>query len=135
MDYKPININEVTITGRLTKDIELKRTGSGTAAVNNSVAVDRSYKDQGGNWQKETTFVTIQVYGLAAESLEKYAKKGMAVYVKGRLTEKKWNAQDGTPRSQWVVTADTVHTLEWLPKPETQQPEQSAPIKNDDIPF
>ena len=133
MDYKPLNLNQIMVSGRLAKDIELKRMPNGTAALQNTVANDRSYKDKDGAWQKETTFIDFQAYGTTAENLEKYAKKGMAVLIEGRLTNKKWTDKDGNAKSAWVITAENVHVLEWLPKEDiTQEPE---PPRSDGVPF
>jgi single-strand DNA-binding protein len=134
MDYKPVNINRIMVTGRLCKDVELKRTPAGTSAMFNTVANDRNYKDKDGSWQKETTFIDFQAYGIAAESLEKFAKKGMSVMIEGRLTKKEWEDKDGNAKSAWVITADQVHILEWLPKEETKEPAPATNTK-DDVPF
>ena len=75
-------LNHITIMGRLTKDVELRRTGSGTAVSNFTLACERDF-GQGG--QKETDFVECVAWGKTGEFAEMYFSKGKMAVVSGRL--------------------------------------------------
>lgn len=136
MNLRMPNINRIQITGRISKDLELKRTPKGTATCNFSIANDRRYKDADSQWQTETTFVSIQAWSGAAEMLVANAKKGMAVMVEGRLSCRNWLTQEGQNRQSWEIVAENIHILEWLPKDEEQPvPELPQQTHNDTVPF
>lgn len=105
--------NTVLLTGRLTRDAELKYTNSGTAICNFSIAVNRRYKDpKSGEWKDDTSFVDIVVWREAAERCGKVLKKGSPVHVEGRLKSSSYEAKDGTKRSKLEVEARRVQILE-----------------------
>ena len=128
------NINRIQITGRITKDIELKYTPKGTSTVQFSIANDRNYKDQDGSWLTETLFVNIQAWGAIAEMLSKNARKGSPVLIEGRLNCRKWESQDGKQNQAWEIVAENISVLEWLPKEEQPEPE-FVPATADNVPF
>ena len=134
MNLRMPNINRIQITGRIAKDLELKRTPKGAAFCNFSIANDRKYKDADSQWQTETTFVNITAWSGAAEAIVANAKKGMAVLVEGRLTCRNWTTQEGQNRQSWEIVAENIHVLEWQPKEDEAVPElpQSS---NPDVPF
>lgn len=134
MNLRMPNINKCQISGRIAKDIELKRTPKGIAFCNFSIANDRKYKDADSQWQTETTFVNITAWSGAAEAIVANAKKGMAVLVEGRLTCRNWTTQEGQNRQSYEIVAENIHVLEWQPKEDEAVPElpQSS---NSDVPF
>jgi single-strand DNA-binding protein len=89
------DINTVTLTGRLTKDPELRTTTSGTSVVNSGLAVERYRKDQ----DDDVSFFEITVFGNFAELVAKKARKGDSVVVEGRLEQRRWQTDDGQNRS------------------------------------
>ena len=76
-------LNRIILMGRLTRDPELRRTGSGTAVTSFSLAVDRDFKSQSG--EKETDFIDIVAWRNTAEFVSKYFTKGRMAVVEGRL--------------------------------------------------
>lgn len=106
-------INRAQISGRITKDPELKRTPSGTEVVRFTVAVDRGYKDKSGSWQSETIFIPVQAWASLAERFCKDAKKGSPVIVDGRISISKWAGKDGNQKETTEIVADQIHVLEW----------------------
>lgn len=90
-------MNNVTLIGRLTKDIELKyATISGKAIAKFTLAVNRDYKNQEGNYDAD--FINCLAFDKRAETLANYVKKGQQVAVKGKIQTGSYDAQDGTKR-------------------------------------
>ena len=101
-------LNHITIMGRLTRDPELRRTGSGTAVATFSVAVDRDF-GKNENGEKETDFIDCVAWRNTAEYISKYASKGRMVVVSGRLQIRGWTDKDGNKRRTAEVIADNVY--------------------------
>ncbi len=106
--------NTVLLTGRLTRDAELKYTASGVAMCRFSLAVNRRFKDpKSGEWKDDTSYVDISVWRDAAERCGKILKKGSPVHIEGRLrsyvVESK---EDGAKRTKLEVEARRVQILE-----------------------
>lgn len=100
-------LNRIDIMGRLTRDPELRRTGSGIAVANFTVAVERDFSGQDGN--KETDFIDCVAWRQTGEFVSKYFKKGSMIVVSGRLQSRKWTDKDGNKRTAWEVLADNVY--------------------------
>ena len=100
-------LNKIILMGRLTRDPELRRTGSGTAVTSFSLAVDRDFKSQGGD--KETDFIDIVAWRNTAEFVSKYFTKGRMAVVEGRLQMRDWTDKDGNKRRTAEVVADNVY--------------------------
>lgn len=100
-------LNKIIIMGRLTRDPELRRTGSGTAVTSFSLAVDRDFKSQSG--EKETDFIDIVAWRNTAEFVSKYFTKGRMAVVEGRLQIRDWTDKDGGKRRSAEVVADNVY--------------------------
>ena len=100
-------LNKIILMGRLTRDPELRRTGSGTAVTSFSLAVDRDFKSQNG--EKETDFIDIVAWRSTAEFVSKYFTKGRMAVVEGRLQIRDWTDKDGGKRRSAEVVADNVY--------------------------
>ena len=100
-------LNRIILMGRLTRDPELRRTGSGTAVTSFSLAVDRDFKSQSG--EKETDFIDIVAWRSTAEFVSKYFTKGRMAVVEGRLQIRDWTDKDGGKRRSAEVVADNVY--------------------------
>ena len=100
-------LNRIILMGRLTRDPELRRTGSGTAVTSFSLAVDRDFKSQSG--EKETDFIDIVAWRSTAEFVSKYFTKGRMAVVEGRLQIRDWTDRDGGKRRSAEVVADNVY--------------------------
>ena len=92
--------------GRLTRDPELRRTGSGIAVASFTVAVDRDFAQDG---KKETDFIDCVAWRKTGEFVSKYFKKGSMIVVKGRLQIRNWNDKDGNKRKSAEVVADNCY--------------------------
>ena len=102
-------LNHIVIMGRLTRDPELRRTGSGIAVASFTVAVERDFsgKDSGG--QKETDFIDCVAWRQTGEFVSKYFTKGRLIAVSGRLQIRNWNDKDGSKRKSAEVVADNCY--------------------------
>ena len=99
-------LNCITIMGRLTRDPELRRTGSGIVVASFTVAVDRDFAQDG---KKETDFIDCVAWRQTGEFVSKYFKKGSMIVVKGRLQIRNWNDKDGNKRKTAEVVADNCY--------------------------
>lgn len=100
-------LNHIVIMGRLTRDPELRRTGSGTAVAGFTVAVDRDYAAQGQ--EKETDFIDCVAWAQKGEFVAKYFSKGSMIVVSGRLQIRGWTDKDGNKRRSAEVVADNCY--------------------------
>jgi single-strand DNA-binding protein len=141
------SFNKVILIGNLTRDPEMRYTPNGTAVTTLALAVNRRYR-QGDENREETTYVDIVVFGRQAETCSQYLAKGSGVVVDGRLSQRRWEADDGTKRSKHEVVANEVR---FMPRREgaamasgESRPSGGAPgaanvgppdFTDDDIPF
>ena len=141
-------INRVVLVGRLTRDPELRRSGSGASIVTFTLAIDNLGKE------KSTSFIPCVVLSEArADTVAKFARKGLLVGVEGRLRQRSFQRADGTKSSTIEVIADSVQFLErreeQIPNEEMEIPPfddvvpaqddnknlDSIEITDDDLPF
>jgi single-strand DNA-binding protein len=106
------NVNVVVITGNLTRDPELRSTGSGLAVCDMRVAVNSRRKDESGNWVDKPNYFDVTVFGAQGENCSTYLSKGRPVAVEGRLDWREWEAKDGSGKRQAVsIIANSVQFL------------------------
>ena len=101
-------LNHIVIMGRLTRDPELRRTGSGVAVASFTVAVDRDFGNRESG-EKETDFIDCVAWRQSGEFVSKYFTKGSMIVVSGRLQIRSWNDKDGNKRRTAEVVADNVY--------------------------
>ena len=101
-------LNHITIMGRLVRDPELRRTGSGIAVASFTVAVDRDFGGRDGG-EKETDFIDCVAWRQTGEFVSKYFTKGRMIVVSGRLQIRSWNDKDGNKRRTAEVVADNCY--------------------------
>ena len=101
-------LNHITIMGRLTRDPELRRTGSGIAVASFTVAVDRDFGSRDGG-ERETDFIDCVAWRQTGEFVSKYFTKGRMIVVSGRLQIRSWNDKDGNKRRTAEVVADNCY--------------------------
>lgn len=104
-------VNKVTLIGNLGRDPELRRLENGAAVAKFSVATNESYKDKSGEWQNLTEWHEVILWRAAAERAESTLKKGMQVYIEGKLTHRTWQDKDGNNRKTTEVVANTFRPL------------------------
>lgn len=146
------SLNQVTLMGNLTRDPDLRQTPNGQSVCSFSLALNRSYKDQSGEWQDSTDYVDVVAWGSLAERVGQYMAKGRRCLVQGRLQSRNWE-QEGQKRSKVEVLANDVtfldgrgseagESVEDKPKVKSSKKEDiviedigDEPINLDDIPF
>ena len=101
-------LNQIVIMGRLTRDPELRRTGSGTAVASFTLTVDRDFSGRDGG-EKETDFIDCVAWRQTGEFVSKYFSKGRMAVVTGRLQIRGWTDKDGNKRRTAEVIADSVY--------------------------
>lgn len=101
-------LNHIIIMGRLTRDPELRRTGSGIAVASFSVAVERDYpsKDTG---EREVDFIDCVAWRQTGEFVSRYFTKGSMIVVSGRLQIRNWIDKDGNKRRTAEIVADDIY--------------------------
>ena len=102
------DLNEVIVSGRLTRDCELRYTPSGTAVTDVIIASNRIWSKDSDR-QEETTFVDVTIWGKQAESLHEYLVKGRHIMVVGRLKLNKWETEEGDKRSKLTMVAEKIN--------------------------
>ncbi len=130
------SLNQVILMGNLTRDPELRTTPGGQNVVSFSLALNRSYRDQSGEWQEATDYVDIVAWGPLAERVAQYLTKGRRCLIQGRLQSRSWE-QEGQKRSKVEVLANDVTFLDSRNTPEadvegivSDAPEAEAPKKS-----
>ena len=93
------SFNKVILIGNLTRDPELRVTGSGLSICKLGLAVNRSYTNKDGESKDETTYVDVDAFGKQAEILAKFMQKGRPLMLEGRLKLDQWESNDGQKRS------------------------------------
>ena len=100
-------LNHITIMGRLTRDPEMRRTGSGVAVTSFSLAVEDDFKGQDGT--KKTNFIDCVAWRNTAEFVNNYFTKGRMAVVSGKLDIREWTDNNGNKRRSAEVVADSVY--------------------------
>ena len=121
-------LNHIAVMGRLTRDPELRRTGSGIAVISFTVAVDRDFsnKDSG---ERETDFIDCVAWRSTGEFVAKYFQKGSMAVVDGRLQIRNWTDKDGNKRHSAEIVANSVYfgSSKKSTEPNDPAPDYSAP--------
>ena len=101
-------LNHIVVMGRLTRDPELRRTGSGVAVTSFTVAVDRDFGNRESG-ERETDFIDCVAWRQTGEFVSKYFAKGRMAVVSGRLQIRNWTDKEGNKRRTAEVIADNVY--------------------------
>lgn len=96
-------INKVILMGRLTRDPELRHTGTGTAVCSFSIAIDNGYGEN-----RQTDFINCVAWNKTAEFVSNYFSKGKMIIVIGRISTRSWEGQDGKRNYATEVVASEV---------------------------
>ena len=107
-----MSLNKCMIIGNLGRDPEMRYTPSGQAVTQFTVATNRNYRDAQGEWQSETEWFRVVVWGQQAERTAERLRKGNKVYVEGRIQTRQWEDQTGNKRYTTELIADRVTSLE-----------------------
>jgi single-strand DNA-binding protein len=104
-------LNRVMLIGHLGRDPEVRRLEGGQAVGKFSVATNESYQDKSGSWQTLTEWHEVVVWRQLAERAEMQLKKGMQVYIEGKLSTRSWQDAEGNQRRTTEVVANTFRVL------------------------
>lgn len=118
-------VNKVILVGNLGKDPEVRTIDNGAKAASFSLATSESYKDKQGNKVDQTEWHNIVAWKGLAEVAEKYLRKGMTVYVEGKIKTRSWE-KDGQKRYTTEILADSIQML-------GKKPESSGEIYTHEI--
>ncbi len=115
-------VNRVILIGNLGKDPEFKMLDNGSALARISIATNESYKDKSGEWQDLTEWHDIVTWRNLAERAQATLKKGMTIYLEGKLSTRSWQDQDGNTRRTTEVVANYFRVIDRKPAAENTQP-------------
>lgn len=122
------DINTVTLTGRLTRAMEIKYTPSGVPVGKFSLAVNRN-KKQGDKWVDEASFFECALFGKSSESLAQYLIKGKQVAISGEMRQERWTSQDGQNQSRVVVVISSISLMGSKEEAPISKPQAPAPTR------
>lgn len=106
------SLNQVTILGRVSRDIELKHLPSGSAVCEIGLAVNDKYKGKDGQWVEKTVWVDVSCFGRTAELASEYLRKGSETLIAGKLALDEWtDKSSGQKRTKLKVVAKSVQFL------------------------
>ena len=134
-----MSVNQVAITGNLTRDVELRATQGGTPVLSFGIAVNDRRKNASGQWEDVPNFFECATFGNRATALRDILAKGMKVAIAGKLHYSSWE-KDGQKHSKVDIIANEVELMQNR-KPQQEQPQQYQPTAapqvayDDDIPF
>lgn len=103
-------INSVVLVGRLTRDVEIRKTQNNLSVTSFSIAVNDTTKNADGN--KTTSFINCTAWRQSADFLAKYAHKGSLIGVEGKLQQRSYEKRDGTKANVLEVVVNRVTLLE-----------------------
>ncbi len=106
------NLNRVMIIGNTGRDAELRYTANGTAVSDFSMAVNSRRRSQSGDWEDETEWFQVVLFGDRAERISQYITKGKQLYVEGRLRTRNWDDDQGVRHYRTEVIANNVEFLD-----------------------
>jgi single-strand DNA-binding protein len=110
-DLKMPDINNIIIVGNLIKDPIIRQTTNGTPVANFTIASNRKFKDNFGQWKEDVCFVGIVAWYKLAESCSTNLKKGSAVLVEGELQSRQWRTEEGHYRNVVEIKARRIQFL------------------------
>lgn len=130
------DMNKIMCIGRLTRDVELKKTTSGHHVAKCAIALGRKYKDK-----EDVSFVDITAWGKTAEFIAKYFSKGQKIGIEGSLQQSRWEGTDGKKNSRIEILVSQCYFIEKKTNGSTSQPNalissnDGPPIDIEDMPF
>jgi len=128
--------NKVTLMGNLTRDIDMRTTPNGQSVANFSLAVSRSWKNQNGEPQEQTSFINCVAWGKPGEIIAQYIKKGDPLLVSGRLDQRSYEDKDGNKRQAVEVNVEDFNFIGGGNRggnDNSSAPRQQSTKKSDDV--
>ncbi len=112
-DLRLPKINYITISGRITRDVELRYTQNGTPIAGLSLAFSRFFRDQSGEGHEESHFIDVVAWSKLAERCAEELHKGSPILVEGRIQTRNWVDKNNQNRKSVEIVATNIHFLEW----------------------
>ena len=131
-------LNFIIVSGRLTRDPDIRMTQKGSTVCSFSIANNRSYMDPSTNeWKEEVSYISATAFGSLADRLKERIKKGTPVILEGRLVMNEFTGKDGQQRRELRINANRVQVV---PTGATTQEanastEAETEVAEDDVPF
>lgn len=104
-------VNKVILIGNLGKDPEVRYLEGGIAVANFPIATTETFRDKNGNKNEQTEWHQIVLWRKLAEVAEKFLKKGMMVYIEGKIRSRNWEDKDGNKRYTTEIFGDSLTIL------------------------
>ncbi len=104
-------VNKVILIGNVGRDPEVRYLDNETAVASFSLATSESYKDKNGEWQSKTEWHNIVAWRNTAKYVESKLKKGIQVFIEGKLTTRSWDDKEGNKRYTTEVVASSIRLL------------------------
>jgi single-strand DNA-binding protein len=121
-------VNKVILVGNLGKDPEIRYTDTNVARVSFTLATTEVHKDKNGNRTEHTEWHNIVMWRQLAQNAEKLLRKGMQVYIEGRIQSRQWNDKEGQKRSITEINADQFVLLQKREQEKHAHNEGDTPI-------
>lgn len=127
-----MSVNKAILVGRLGRDPETRYTSGGQAVANFTLATDETFKDRSGERQKRTEWHRVVLWGKLAEIAQQYLKKGMLVYIEGRIQTRQWeDKRDGQKRQTTEIVGTVMRMLTSRAESAGMPPAASRPADTD----
>ncbi|MCG8410290.1 MAG: single-stranded DNA-binding protein [Bacteroidales bacterium] len=138
-----MGINKVILVGNVGKDPEVRHLDNGVAVASFPLATSETYRNKDNQKVTNTEWHNIVIWRGLADVVEKYVKKGSALYIEGKIRTRAWDDKDGNKRYTTEIVADNMQMLGAKQNNETNTtPSQTNPVENieniseeDDLPF
>lgn len=129
-----MNINHMTLVGRVTADPQLKSAPSGQAVLTLGVATNRTWNDKEGQKQEEVEFHNVVLFGRQAEVAAQYVRKGALIGIEGRLKTRAWTDKGGVEHKSTAIIAEQMHLGPMpapiaKPQPKVEPKPMPAPVE------
>lgn len=124
-------MNKAILTGRLTKDPDMRYLPEGTAVTKFTLAVDKEMSNQKKQEAQDAglptaDFINVTCWGQTAEFAGNYLYKGQKIGVEGRIESRSWKADDGSARYATEIRAQNIEPQEWKKDKEAEQQDMTG---------
>ena len=129
---KFMSLNKMIILGRLGKDVELSYTKNGNAVASLSVATTDKFKNSKGEYEEETDWHNVVVFGKLAENCSTYLEKGRQIWLEGKSKTRSWEDKEGNKKYRHEVVANNIQFLDKPNSHSNSNTEQASNQVQDD---
>jgi len=121
-----VGLNKIMVIGNLGTDPEMRYTPSGKPVTTFRLAINRTYRTDDGERREETEWFTVVAWDRLAEQVNQFLTKGRRAYIEGRFKSRRWEGQDGQPRTVNEIIANSVLFLDAMSSPDDGAPTEGA---------